>query len=130
VFRESDILIRWGGEEFLALARGGARAGAGELAERIAQAVREPLFVLPDGQQLRVTVSIGFAVFPLDPLAPQAWDWHATLNLADGALYAAKAQGRDGSVGAVAARGLLPAQAPLTLDAWLNEPRLEVLRHS
>jgi diguanylate cyclase (GGDEF)-like protein len=128
VFRESDVLVRWGGEEFLALARGGARRGATELAARFNAAVREQPFTLPNGQPLSVTVSIGFAVFPLDPEAPRAWGWDATLSLADAALYAAKAQGRDGYVGTLRADGLRPETLDLDADDWTKEPRLQVRR--
>jgi diguanylate cyclase (GGDEF)-like protein len=128
VFRESDVLVRWGGEEFLALARGGARRGATELAARFNAAVREQPFTLPNGQPLSVTVSIGFAVFPLDPEAPRAWGWDATLSLADAALYAAKAQGRDGYVGTLRADGLRPETLDLDVDDWTKEPRLQVRR--
>jgi diguanylate cyclase (GGDEF)-like protein len=128
VFRESDVLVRWGGEEFLALARGGARRGATELAARFSAAVREQPFTLPNGQPLSVTVSIGFAVFPLDPEAPRAWGWDATLSLADAALYAAKAQGRDGYVGTLRADGLRPETLDLDVDDWTKEPRLQVRR--
>ena len=128
VFRESDVLVRWGGEEFLALARGGARSGATELAARFGATVREQPFMLADGHTLPVTVSIGFAVFPLDPEAPRAWGWDATLRLADAALYAAKTQGRDGYVGALRADGLPPDGLGLDTDAWLAEPRLQVRR--
>jgi len=128
VFRESDVLVRWGGEEFLALARGGARSGATELAARFNAAVRELPFTLADGRTLEVTVSIGFAVFPLDLQAPRAWDWDATLSLADAALYAAKAQGRDGYVGALRADGLKPEELGPDTETWMNEPRLQVRR--
>ncbi len=128
LFREADVLVRWGGEEFLALARGGARSGAAELAARVVTAMRSKPYRLSDGRELPVTVSIGFAVFPLDPAAPQAWDWEATLRLADAALYAAKAQGRDGYVGALRADGLLPDELGPGAEPWLNEPRLQVRR--
>jgi diguanylate cyclase (GGDEF)-like protein len=128
VFRESDVLVRWGGEEFLALARGGARSGATELAARFCAAVREQPFTLPDGRPLWVTVSIGFAVFPLDPEAPRAWGWDATLSLVDAALYAAKAQGRDSYVGTLRADGLRPDQLAPDTETWMKEPRLQVRR--
>ncbi|MFT7776207.1 diguanylate cyclase [Roseateles sp.] len=128
VFRESDVLVRWGGEEFLALARGGARSGATELAARFCATVRDQPFTLPDGRTLPVSVSIGFAVFPLDPDAPRVWDWDATLSLADAALYAAKEQGRDGYVGALRATGLRPDELDLDADGWPDEPRLQIRR--
>jgi diguanylate cyclase (GGDEF)-like protein len=126
VFRESDVLVRWGGEEFLALARGGARSGATELAARFNAAVREQPFTLPNGHTLPVTVSIGFAVFPLDLEAPRAWGWDATLSLADAALYAAKAQGRDGYVGTLHANGLRPDELDADTESWMKDPRLQV----
>ena len=68
-------------------------------------------------------MSIGFAVFPLDPEAPRAWDWDATLRLADAALYAAKAQGRDGYVGALRADGLQPDGLDLDGETWTQKPQ-------
>ncbi len=130
VFRESDVLVRWGGEEFLALARGGARSGATELAQRFCAAIRDQAFTLADGRTLSITVSIGFAVFPLDPEAPRAWDWDATLSLADAALYAAKAQGRDGYVGALRADGLRPEALGPDTETWMKHPRLQIRRSS
>lgn len=126
VFRETDSLVRWGGEEILMLVRGTRRDDAAELAARACAAVRDEAFDIGTGWRLDVTASIGFAAFPLDPARPRAWDWQATLGLADAALYAAKARGRDGYVGAVAADGLTPAEAPRDPAAWQREQRLEV----
>lgn len=128
VFRETDSLVRWGGEEVLALVRGTSREAAAELAERVCTAVREQPFDIGEAQAVPVTVSIGFAVFPLDPQLPRAWEWQDCLALADSALYAAKALGRDAYVGAVQADGLSPEQAPRELRSWLIEPRLQVRR--
>jgi diguanylate cyclase (GGDEF)-like protein len=99
--RESDTLVRWGGEEFLVLAR---QAKAGEihvLAERLRASVAAHDFVLDDGQVLRKTCSIGYACHPLHPGAAgdAPADWNDTLALADQCLYVAKASGRDLWVG-------------------------------
>jgi diguanylate cyclase (GGDEF)-like protein len=128
VFRDTDSLVRWGGEELLALVRDTHRDKAAELAQRVVEAVRAQPYDLGDGRQVTVTASIGFVAFPLDPSLPQAWDWGACLGLADAALYAAKAQGRDGYVGAVRAQGLRPGELPKQPGAWLLEPRLELRR--
>jgi len=128
VFRETDSLVRWGGEEILALARETERRDAAELAARVCAAVRDKPFEIAPGETVHVTVSIGFCAFPLDPRHPRLWDWRACLALADSALYAAKAQGRDGFVGAVRANGLSPREAPDGLDAWRRETRLDVSR--
>ena len=128
VFRETDSLVRWGGEEILALARETERQDAAELAARVCAAVRDTPFEIGPGETVHVTVSIGFCAFPLDPRHPRLWDWRACLALADSALYAAKAQGRDGYVGAIRANGLSPREAPNDLGAWRNEARLDVAR--
>ena len=118
VFRTTDSLVRWGGEEVLVLVRATQREDAAELAERVCAAVREQPFDIGFGQSVAVTVSIGFAAFPLDPRQPRAWDWPATLGLADSALYATKARGRDGYIGAVEARGLVSTEVPRDLGVW------------
>lgn len=128
VFRETDSLVRWGGEEVLALARETDRREAAELAARVCAAVRDQPFEIGPGETVHVTVSIGFCAFPLDPRHPRLWDWRACLALADSALYAAKDQGRDGYVGAIRANGLSPREAPDGLPAWRAERRLVVAR--
>ena len=128
VFRETDSLVRWGGEEVLVLVRDTARLQAAELAARVGAAVREQPFDLGGGRQAHVTVSIGFVAYPLDPAHPRAWDWAPSLQLADAALYAAKAQGRDGFVGATQAHGLRPTAAQGDFAALLGDPRLAVVR--
>jgi diguanylate cyclase (GGDEF)-like protein len=128
VFRETDSLVRWGGEEVLALARETERRDAAELAARVCAAVRDQPFEIAPGETVNVTVSIGFCAFPLDPRHPRLWDWRACLALADSALYAAKAQGRDGYLGAIRADGLSPSEAPDGLAAWRRAARLDVAR--
>ncbi|MCE4540071.1 diguanylate cyclase [Pelomonas sp. P7] len=128
VFRETDSLVRWGGEEVLALARETERRDAPELAARVCAAVRDKPFEIGPGETVHVTVSIGFCAFPLDPRHPRLWDWRACLALADSALYAAKAEGRDGFVGAIRANGLSPREAPDGAEAWRRETRLDVAR--
>ena len=106
VFRESDHLVRWGGEEFLVVARDSRRAHAEDLAERARRAVADAPFLLDDGAPLACTCSIGFAALPLLPGQPLALDWEATVGLADAALYRVKAGQRNGWAGVVDAGGL------------------------
>jgi diguanylate cyclase (GGDEF)-like protein len=95
VFRESDYLVRWGGEEFLVLARATRRDEAKVVAERIRRAVADREFLLPDGERLHKTCSIGFACFPFLPAAPRLLSWSEVVELADQALYLAKHGGRN-----------------------------------
>ena len=95
VFRESDYLIRWGGEEFLVLARATHRDDAKVVAERIRSAVANRDFELPDGTRLHKTCSIGFACFPFLQSQPRLLSWSEVVELADQGLYLAKRSGRD-----------------------------------
>ncbi|HEY0956337.1 MAG TPA: two-component regulator propeller domain-containing protein [Roseateles sp.] len=133
VCRDSDHVVRWGGEEFLVVARDGSREHAADLAERMRRAVGGRPFELPDGQRLTRSCSIGFACFPLSAAQPQALDWSTVIDVADGALYEAKRSGRDRWVGVVDADAGLDADALRELLGrppveWLASERLRVLR--
>ena len=121
VFRDSDHIVRWGGEEFLVVARGTDRRHAPDLAERARQAIGHQPFVMPDGAALHKTCSIGFVAFPLVPALPRALSWNQAINTADEALYAAKHAGRDGWVGLLSAR----AEHDNELLALLRRPAVE-----
>jgi diguanylate cyclase (GGDEF)-like protein len=91
--RADDKLVRWGGEEFLAVLEPMTPSQADSTAERLLQAVRsEP--VMWNGQLIRCTISIGYANFPM---AGSATDitLDSAISLVDKALYVAKRRGRD-----------------------------------
>lgn len=108
VLRESDDLVRWGGEEFLALARDTDRGRAEELAERMRAVVAEHPFMGDTGSLLPVSCSIGFACLPFVPWRPHALGWQDVVRLADLALYAAKRAGRNTWVGLHATEAAQP----------------------
>jgi diguanylate cyclase (GGDEF)-like protein len=85
--RESDFVGRYGGEEFLVLLPNTDKAGALEAAEKLRHAVS--LINVPGTDRL-LTTSCGVASYPDD-----ATDAQGLLRLADRALYAAKAAGRN-----------------------------------
>ncbi|MGM9481027.1 two-component regulator propeller domain-containing protein [Roseateles sp. NT4] len=97
--RASDYVVRWGGEEFLVVARFVERASAPQLAEKIRMAIAAHEFRLPDGSPQHKTVSIGFACFPFAAGGPGASALDSLQHLADLALYAAKRSWRDAWVG-------------------------------
>ena len=98
-FRDADHVVRWGGEEFLVVARHSTRQRAAELAERARAAIAKHEFELPDGKHHRLTCSIGFAAFPLQTAHPRAAGWSDAVALADFALYAVKRGGRNAWAG-------------------------------
>ncbi|MCV2353556.1 diguanylate cyclase [Paucibacter sp. B2R-40] len=131
VFRDSDYLVRWGGEEFLIVARETSRRHAADLAERACRAIAEQPFVLDDGSSLSKTCSLGFACFPLAPQAARAVDWNATVNLADAALLAVKRAGRKGWLGVLSAPGAsvqgLTERTRQPMAGWLASGELELV---
>ena len=106
--RGSDIPVRWGGEEFLIVARLSDRAAAPALAERIRAMVAAHTFDLGQGETLQRTCSLGFAMYPLYPSAPDRFSWQDVVNLADQGLYAAKRGGRNAWVGVRATQKVAP----------------------
>lgn len=86
--RESDIAVRWGGEEFLLVLRGCDQDEAFRVAEILRQRIEStPMTV--NGQPITVTVSIGASGYHSGEAPDQ------TVNRADAALYAAKHGGRN-----------------------------------
>ena len=87
--RKSDILARFGGEEFVVLLPHADIKEGTMLAERLRKAI-ESQDITYEGLTLRVTVSIGVSV-----LAENESDILEMLSRADRALYTAKNNGRN-----------------------------------
>ena len=98
IFRKSDYLVRWGGEEFLVIARFTSRQNSAEIAERFRRAIAMQDFKC-NKLNLQVTCSIGFVPFPVITSSPDLISWTKTLELADHCLYAAKKTQRNAWVG-------------------------------
>jgi diguanylate cyclase (GGDEF)-like protein len=106
--RGGDVVVRWGGEEFLIWAPGASAEHAEQMARRALECVAAAPFeirVKDKTVSQRVTLSVGFACFPLGrvqiPLG-----WSEAVDCVDAALYAAKQGGRNMAV------GLLQLDAP------------------
>lgn len=89
--RRSDVVIRYGGEEFLILLMDDAKDenSTKSVAEKIRKAVEDTSFTVPGGV-LKKTISIGASIFPDD--AENFWQ---CIKYADVALYKAKEAGRN-----------------------------------
>jgi diguanylate cyclase (GGDEF)-like protein/PAS domain S-box-containing protein len=87
--RSSDVVARYGGDEFLVLLTDlASRSDVAIVARKLVEAVTAE-FELEAGRT-QVGLSVGAAVFPFDGL-----DTSSLLQAADGALYGAKARGRN-----------------------------------
>ncbi|MFQ5863168.1 MAG: EAL domain-containing protein [Candidatus Brocadiales bacterium] len=87
--RGGDTVARLGGDEFTLLLPGITKTeNATNIARKILDVIKQPLRV--DGRELRITTSIGIALYPDD-----GKDAGTLLRNADAAMYHAKEQGRD-----------------------------------
>lgn len=87
--RRVDVCARWGGDEFIVLVRECTPQGLSQVAGALNEMMAKLPIVLPDGEAIAVTISIGAVLLePEDGLALAA-------DMADAALYTAKQDGRD-----------------------------------
>ncbi|WP_308494311.1 tetratricopeptide repeat-containing diguanylate cyclase [Duganella lactea] len=95
--RETDMIVRWGGEEFVAFLPAVQRHGVDDIARRILHCIASQSLKYGE-HEITVNVSVGYAPFPLAPdNVPLPWE--RTVNLVDMALYLAKAHGRNRAYG-------------------------------
>ncbi len=88
--RDTDVVGRYGGEEFALLLPETTKREALELAERVRRAVESSPVDLEEAGPQRLTVSLGLATFPRDARGEEA-----LLAGADAALYQSKKEGRN-----------------------------------
>jgi diguanylate cyclase (GGDEF)-like protein len=86
--RRGDLVARYGGDEFAIVVGDTRPEDTRTLAQRLVESVRATA-ILNQGRAVRVSVSVGVAFFATGDTA-ESW-----LSRADGALYQAKAAGRD-----------------------------------
>ena len=124
--RHSDILVRWGGEEFLIVSRYTDRREAELLAQRVLSAIAEtPFQVGASGQTMHRTCSMGWAALPWFPDDPRAVSYEEVLTIADRGLNRAKQAGKNCAIGMTPAHGNSPTttiarthSSPLAIDAF------------
>lgn len=89
--RETDIAARYGGEEFCVILPETEPEGAVQFAERLRQSVEAATFIGAQGEELKVTISIGVSSIPYTN--PETAD--DMIKLADDSLYVCKKNGRN-----------------------------------
>jgi len=101
VVRKSDVLVRWGGEEFLIMSRSTDPAGTPAFCSRVLEVMAAEPFDLGNGILVQKTCSVGWAAYPWCRGVYEAICAEESIALADAALYRAKALGRNQGVGIV-----------------------------
>lgn len=121
VFRHSDYLVRWGGEEFVAVARFIEREDAPLLAQRMLNSVNEMPFELTGGVLSNQTCSIGFACYPPVTKSNHRVEWQRFVSVVDACLYAAKHSGKNSWVGVYSiSDSMLLEDADISLNKLIN----------
>jgi diguanylate cyclase (GGDEF)-like protein len=93
--RADDVLVRWGGEEFLIVLSRTDWSYPDRLAEKVRTKIAETGFDLPNGDVIHKTCSVGLATYPFFEAGPVDVDLEQLIALADYALLRAKESGRD-----------------------------------
>ncbi len=88
--RDEDVVVRYGGDEYVLLLVGIDSGGGLKVAERIRRAIEDHRFLSREGSRVRVTASIGLASFP-----EHAQSKSEILDLADRAMYRGKRSTRN-----------------------------------
>ena len=88
--RPDEHVIRWGGDEFVVIAKQRRPHEIEELAERIRSTVANHGFTLEEGQVVHTTCTIGFAAYPLFRRQSDESSLDQIINLADSLMYEAK----------------------------------------
>jgi diguanylate cyclase (GGDEF)-like protein len=88
--RETDIVARFGGDEFALILPDTGSQGALAVAERIRERIARHAFLASDGLDIHLTASIGVATLPDVATTPDE-----LVQTADGAMYLVKACGKN-----------------------------------
>ena len=130
VVRKSDVLVRWGGEEFLIMSRSTDPSGTPAFCRRVLEVISAEPFDLGHGITVRKTCSVGWAAYPWCRSAFEAICAEESIALADAALYRAKALGRNVAIGLVASdkAGRDPDAITLTSVQVINSPLTRIIR--
>ena len=114
VVRKSDVLVRWGGEEFLIMSRSTDPSGTPAFCARVLEVMSSEPYDLGHGIQVTKTCSVGWAPYPWRRNSYEAVCAEEVIALADDALYRAKALGRNQGIGILPNEAVVPF--PETID--------------
>ena len=110
--RDTDMVLRWGGEEFLIFSPKSNPAQITSLVDRVLRAIGEEPVQVGD-ISVPVTVTAGYISLPFSGVPENICNWEKTLQMADMALYLGKAHGRNRAYGL--SRLLVPHEQAMSI---------------
>ncbi|MFZ6674541.1 diguanylate cyclase [Undibacterium sp. Xuan67W] len=127
--RDTDMVLRWGGEEFLIYSPKSHPSQLTKLVERILLAIGEKDIQIGE-LAISVTVTAGFIPLPFSDIPEEICNWEKAIQMADMALYLGKAHGRNRAYGL--AKLLVPHDQAMNvldhdLSAALNAGMVELI---
>ncbi len=93
--RTSDVVVRWGGDEFLIVGHTASFDGAKVVAEKVRRTLAEEPYDLGPGRSGRLSASMGLATIPFVDGQPGFGSWEQIVAIADHGAYLAKSNGRN-----------------------------------
>lgn len=120
--RETDVLVRWGGEEFVVVSRVDKNTAYQDIANRIRLAVISTPFAVNETEKITLTCTIGGIIFPFNTQSINT-TWQTLVQLADAALYYGKETQRDCWV------CIEHIETEEALQLALSEPLVKTLPH-
>lgn len=96
--RDSDLCLRWGGEEFLVFAPKTKPEQLTTMVERVLRSIGSTP-VIAGQTEIPVTVSAGYIALPFSDVPEDKCNWEKAMQLADMALYLGKVNGRNRAYG-------------------------------
>lgn len=95
MIRSEDLLVRWGGEEFLIILYNTKPDYLKVFSKKVLEKIRETPIRISENQVIYKTCSLGYAEMPLFINNPGLFNLQQMINLSDYAMYRAKENGRN-----------------------------------
>ena len=95
MIRGEDILVRWGGEEFLIILYNTKPEYLEKFSKKVLEKIKETPVKVSENETIYKTCSVGYVEMPLDITNPELLNLEQMINISDYALYCAKENGRN-----------------------------------
>ena len=127
--RSSDVVVRWGGDEFMVIGHATNFNGVKILSERIRESIADHLYHLSNGADAEISASIGVSPYPFTEKSSEGFNWEQVSGVADRAAYLAKENGRNAWVSLAGTSRLQPhdwISSSGNVEALIADGKLEV----